>query len=369
MAYATGTGTGQQDFLDALRSFASGLGWTINRWDTTNKLLYLSKDHCKVVLEWLNTNISVYNNSTTSTTFSEGRIRGSLVSAITDSSTQYWTFPGFACLATTAGRDNGGQVYVGNMQGAFVGWHLFSNANGDYIHAMIEVTAGVYTFFGFGKADQGGMSHSGAAYLFGDGLRYWYDESSSAGSPENNTRHYFNKPYQTANLFGTSRRSPASPFQVFSVDALPAGFTNGVAIPEYSSTNYSASNQRAMPMLEYSTSLGHSNPNDYPSNTASGSALADDFVVSRMAEYSTYVPMIGIPLIVWNETRTQACCVGSVPDLRLCNLSGLSPQQELNLGDDVWKVFPQLRQTNWADSVVNLAPSSGQYGCAFKKIA
>lgn len=85
-------------------------------------------------------------------------------------------------------------------------------------------------------------------------------------------------------------------------------------------------------------------------------------------DYTSYVPLIGIPLVVTNSALTQACAVGSVPDLRFVNIKNMSPQQEITLGDDTWKVFPQLRQADWLNGLTELMPSSGYYGLAFKKI-
>lgn len=373
MAYATGTGAGQQDFLDAISSFASGLGWSIDKWDTSAKLLYLSKGVCKVCFEWLNANISVFNNSTTSTTFSEGQIRGTLVSSIDAGSNSYWTFPGSPTGTTTTNRNSGPLVYMSNVQGSFVGWHLFSNAAGDYIHAMLEVTPGVYGFLGFGIADSTGLSHSGAAYLFSDGLRYWYDTHSNTNAASNTSYHYFNKPSATASFCGTAggTRSPSAQLHLLCVDALPAGFSNNQCLPNYGTTVSTHTSTTGRCGNIGRTKTGPSNLNSpqlFVSSSATVSSLLESIITMRAPDYSTFVPMMGVPLIGVNDALTLACVVGMMPDIRVINLQGLSPQQELSLGDDVWKVFPQLRQADWVQGMNELLPSSGQFGLAFKKI-
>lgn len=57
--------------------------------------------------------------------------------------------------------------------------------------------------------------------------------------------------------------------------------------------------------------------------------------------------------------------IGSVPNIRFCNVSKFTDGQEVTIGSDVWKVFPMLRRGPGADKVRH----SDFYGYAFKKTA
>lgn len=369
MAYATGTGSNQQDFLDAVRSFALGLGWTINRWDTTAKRFYLSKGLCRVCLLWENVNISIYlPGATTTTTVSEGRIRGSLVGTI-GAADDYSTFAGCTIKSGQLASASSPHVLMSGMQGPYVGWHLFSNASGDYIHAIVQTSADMYTFIGFGNADKGGLTHSGAAYMFADAGNYWY-QASSASNAGSSSQHYQNKAGVQASLFVQAGfRNTSAAFHIYTENALPVGWTNsvGMAAGTYSAT-YFASSQTAMGIR--SARNEYNKPSDYLQN-GTEFRLGDPILTMSAPGYSPYVPMLGIPIIAISANNAQACAIGSVPDLRLINLSSLTPQQEFTLGADVWKVFPQLRQTSWSESNANgfLLPTSGQFGIALKKVA
>lgn len=367
MAYATGTGATGLDFLDAVRSFAVGLGWTAAKWDTTNGLLYISKGLCRLSLQYYTANITTYQG-TTSVPITEGRIRGQLSQSFV-TGTDWYNAPGGAVAPSITGRDNGPAILMGNMQGPFVQWFLFSNATGDYIHAMVQTTADTYTFFGFGNGDKGGLTHSGVAYAFSEGGRSWFrSQPQNSTYPTTSTQIYYNKPGRMATAFGSSPdRFTTAAYQIYTENALPAGFTNSVAVASYySSTTFSRSGQTAHILKNYNND--YDLDTSYPTNIAVGGKLLDNIITMSQPGYTSFVPMLGIPLIVTNAGFTLACAIGSIPDLRVVNITGMSPQQELSLGSDVWKVFPQLRQTAWADGRINEAPSSGQFGLAFKKI-
>lgn len=367
MAYVTGTGANQQDFLYALKEFALGLGWTISRWDTTNKRLYLEKGVCHACFGWSNVNINTYPYKGASVVVvSEGRIFGNLCNTL-GSDDDFTTFTGSTAL--TGHLSNGPLVYMRNMQGSYVGWYLFSNAAGDYIHAIVEVRAGVYSWIGFGNANQAGLTHSGAAYLFSSADAYWYRSTTLYDPPY--SMIYYNKPYINAPLsvFNTNEASRllGTSLQIYSENALPsATFVNQVGMATGRNSDFSTTLQASLGMSN-TASTSYSEPSAETSTGAVTYLLSNLFRMNT-ANYSSVVPMLGVPLICTNTTYTLACMIGMIPDFRCLNLEGLAPAQELTLSTDVWKVFPTLRQTTWADGPLNEAPSSGQYGIAFKKI-
>lgn len=366
MAYATGTGSNQQDFLDAVRSFGLGLGWTINKFDTTNKLLYMSKGLCRICLEWFNVSVTVWNGATSSSV-SEGRIIGSLVQTI-GTTNDWYAFAGGATAPNTTGRTGGPTLMMSNMQGPYVGWFLFSNATGDYIYAVVQTSADTYTYLGFGNADKGGLTHSGAAFAFSDGGKTWYRDSSPASTVVTSPSLIYNKPGSGGNFFAASvDRFNTACFHIYTENALPAGFLNNVASASFfANLTNSRNSQTAMPLK--TRGRAYDTPSIWPTSSALSAHLHDCVITMSAPGYTSFVPMLGIPLIFVNSVFSLACAVGSVPDLRVLNMTGMSPQQELALGSDTWKVFPQLRQADWSSSLVTEAPSSGQYAFAVKKI-
>lgn len=364
MAYSTGTGANQQDLLDAVRTFAIGLGWTVVLWDTTNKRLYMEKGACHLALEWYNVNVNTYVG-TTLTVVSEGRIRGTLCKTLT-TAIDYSAFVGN--IAVSGQTANAPLVVGGNLQGPYTGWFLFSNATGDYIHIVVQTSADMYTHIGFGNADKGGMTHAGAAYLFMDGGRYWFRQLATTTAPTSSSIEH-NKPGKSASLFGDkiNRIGNSACYCIYVEDALPSGFTNQLCMASHwTSVSYSRTAQQAHVLKTLNTNY-YNTASLYPESTGLGGALLDGVITMSGAAYAPYVPMLGVPLIVTNAGYTLACAVGSIPDMRMINLTALGAGQELALSADTWKVFPQMRQADWTAYNGEVA-TSGQFGIAFKKI-
>lgn len=370
MAYTTGTGANAQDFLDAVRTFAAGLGWTINRWDTAAKRLYLSKGLCRMCLEWHTSLLSNYFVGNVNTpNFPEGVIRGSLVGTI-GAADDFCTFAGSVSTSLNLGP----LIYMGNMQGPFVQWFLFSNATGDYIHAIVQTTADTYTFLGFGNADKGGLTHSGAAYAFSEGGRSWFRTATQASQGTTSVQQIFNKPGRTSTFgadgldrFATGQKQAS--LHLYTENALPvSGWVNSVTMSTGAPSTVTSprTTQTVMPLKTLGNEFDIQT--SYPSPHPVGCKLLDPVITMAAPDYTSFVPMLGVPLIACNTGASLACAVGMIPDIRVINLTGLAPQQELALGVDTWKVFPQFRQTAWADGRVNEAPSSGHFGLALRKI-
>ncbi len=362
MAYQTGTGADQQDLLDAVRAFALGLGWTIVEWDAGNERLKLEKGLCHVSWTWGNTNQTAYDGyQGSSYVISDGWIRGGLSSSLVAGADLY-AQPGSAGTSS----QNYNMVTIGDLTGPYIGWHLFSNASGDYIHVAVQTTADRWCHFGFGNADNGGLTHSGAAYLFGDGSPYYFRHSSSYAASSDSL--YYNDAGLVGPMWATGgeRYTNNAYFHTYQEDAGPVGYANGICVPSYAYSTYERTSARAIPLMTPSTFL--STPSEYPTIYLFGGRLLDHLMVMEVPGHAPYVPMMGIPLMQTNTARTSAIALGSVADLRMINLTGLSAAQEVSLGTDVWVVFPTKRLTPWSDVKSAEACCSGYYGIAYKKI-
>lgn len=372
MAYTVGSGATTADFMDALRSFAAGIGWTVNRWDTTAKRLYMTKGACKICFSWKTYNVTQYVG-TVSTVVPEGIIQASLVGTM-GSADAYNTFAGatskVALSASTSTMGGDYQSMMTYMQGPFTQWFLFSNATGDYIHAIVQVAADRYRWLTFGNVDKGSLSHSGAAYIATDGGDYYYrNVPQNATYPTNSSQVFYNDPrYAALRFSATGNRFTSSVFQMYSIDALPSGFDNGVGFGSYN-YNTSLTNVATLQSIHpLNTNVMYLD--SFPSSqSANGNnCLVDPINAMASAEWAQNIPMMGIPLIAQNAAQTLGCCIGAIPDFRMINLDKLSPQQEFNITSDVWKVFPVMRQAPWTDSKAVEDTTSGMYGWAIKKI-
>src|SRR5574337_18282 len=229
MAYSTGTGANMADFMDALRGFGAGLGWSINRFDASAKRLYMSKGACRICFAWKLTKYDSYDTGVL-TTGDEGEIAACLVDSF-GTGDNFSAFPGSTSVVDLSpdyylySRLSTAMTCMSYMQGPYVGWHLFSNATGDYIHAFVQVAADRYRWLTFGNVDKNGLTHSGCGYVASDSGDYWYKNYPVSRASNN----YHSTPTQSARRFDYfGSRGNNSCFQIFSIDALPAGFVNNV---------------------------------------------------------------------------------------------------------------------------------------------
>lgn len=363
MAYSTGAGNNLQDLMDAVRGFALGLGWTIDVWSTADQRLYLSKGVCKAAWQWGSTNWTEYLLDGNTAIIADGWVRGTLSSGPL-TNVEPSSLPG-------AAGPRAGYFYgfcgTNDLTGPYIGWHLFSDAAGNYIHVTVQTAADRYAHFGFGVGDNLGLSHSGVAYMYGDGARYYW-RHKSLSTPTSD----YNLDYNDAGIIGPMFSYTSGPyaynsyFQAYTENGLPAGFTNSVAIPSYGSSSYENTSQRAVPLMTATSDL--SSEDEYPSILGPGPRLLDAVIGNPPGGHSPYAPMAGFPLIVADESAINKCALGAVPDLRMINMTGITARQELALGLDTWVIFPKKRQANWSDSKTAEAVTSGQFGLALKKI-
>lgn len=342
MSYQTGTGNTVQDFVTAMKDFAVTKGWTVNKFDTTNKVLFIEKGACHLVLAWdTSTTRTAYSGTTSGSNFvvQDHLVKASLCSSIDGSKTVYYGHPG--SLVTS--NNDGDTVYSNNLTGPFTSWHFFSDASGDYIHAVVQATSELYTHFGFGLVAQGDLTHSGVGYCYGALNTWWRDYWNDL---DTNSSDY-NQPALHEYPMIRGREN------VYAPDALPAGF------------DVMSSNNAGVPPLYRAVNI----PSSFYAavGTISDCYMLDQLCTSVAPMWSGRTPFLGIPVMLDNVANTQLCVVGDYPDVRYLNMEGLVAGQELVLSGDTWKIFPVMRQYAWGQFAGQ--PSSGQLGIAFKKIA
>lgn len=356
MAYTTGSGSVTLDFMTALKNFASGIGWTIANFDTTNKRLYMSSGLCNVCLGWETNNITDYTSGSP-VSVTEGIIYGTLCETI-GSGNNFYTFAGSA--ASTSSVNDSGNIVMSYMQGSFPGWWFFSNAGGTYIHAIVQVAADRYRWLIMGNGNNDGLSHSGSAYLASDGGDQWYKTSTGDTVPWQPQQFSCLSLRWQAQRFGST-----STLVLFTANSLPSPFTNNIAFGSGFEVLQGTKPQFAMPL----TSDSYNNANSYYPGGGPGNCnqLLDYISGMQGPEWAAAIPMAGCPLAAVISGQTSACMIGTIPDFRLIDLTNLAPQQEIAVSSDTWQVFPLMRQQQWSLSGT-AGPTSGQRGFALKVI-
>ena len=311
MPYQTGTATDVADLLDKLRVFASANGWTVNTW--LNGWLSLQSG-------------SLYFNFMADTAVgSNARYAGPrvLVRGATgfDSAQSFTTQPGTSPEAE-----------ANDMAGPFAAYHFFVAA--DYIHVVVEVTAGIFTHFVAGLLQKAG-AYTGGEYV--DAVQW--TTNASNGNPnypeysDNNlmfdqlTGYYSKEGYLHADIDGKTDN-----WFEFGTGGPAGNRARGVT------RNSGASAGLLQALWERSP------------NTFNGVSPLLPIAVAVERSGALYSP------------------AGVVKDLRLVNMAYLTPGQTLTIGSDQWLCFPARQKTDvWNQSGSNV-PSSGYYGYAYRKV-
>lgn len=353
MAYSTGSGGNVGALFAAIRDFAVAQGWTKSGEGTsaTGGYLFLEKGVCHMSAQYYTnwTSNNAYDDNGNQITVNNYGLRAVVNSSINPALTTYWGHPGYP-LAGELNLDNYYATTVKDLTGPLVAWHLFSDVDGNYIHAAINTQADRWVHFGFGNADKGAMTHSGAAYVTGTNNPWFRDSNNS--DPTNENAYTYNMPrHHNAPFAGTD--------SIYYIpDALTADFYPFAAMNRWNGTDHVC--------IVNSTLITYNKPQLFPS-TGFGSAMLDATIAANTPSWSGQLPMHGSPLLVRLYDSSKYCIVGMFPDVRLLNMEGLLPGSEITLGTDTWKVFPITRQNSWS-ATGTLTMTSGQYAVAYKKI-
>ena len=250
-------------------------------------------------------------------------------------------------------------------------WHIFSEpALCDYIHVVFRFSNGVnndcYSHFSFGEIDKAGMTYGAAVYATTrqvTGYATIGTASTSANDADfhsiNHCRDSFCGSYGWG-LYGSTALncyiSPTNPPAPNGVGGWPAHDTilrNGDYVWE-----------KASRIAVFDTNL--------PDNSTTGGY----FPLNHFGWASTNQPFTGsiclmpIPFVLLNGeiVTSRIKWLGVFPNVRKCSLDGFTAGDEVTYGADVWKIFPQLRNTEVA--LLNDAGvvSSARTGFAFKKV-
>ena len=354
MAYSTGSAADLTALLDAIRVFAIAQGWTVDRWTSASRLLFMRRGQTFVTMEGSS---RTYNNwdSGSSVSTTEQTLRMAIGTGITAGLTTYHGHPG--SIVTTA--TDADRIEVNDLTGSFPSYHLFAdNSVSGHIHVVVQCSTERWQHFSFGEVDKGTFTHAGVGYLVG--TNRIYNRESSATDPTSTLVKY-NDISKIVYPFLGNWASDSFPTtynhrQIHAPDALP----NNVNWPVVSVQN---------------TELWDGSflwkPTDWPRLSNLGEAKPLNAIIKNpINQWNGTVMLWAIPCIVRSAAVSQMIYVGDFPNVRALNMEGMSPGQEISLGPDTWKVFPIGRQTAWGTKVeLGFQYSTGQYALAYKKVS
>lgn len=223
-----------------------------------------------------------------------------------------------------------------NLTGPFPNLYMFSNAAGDYCHAVLEWSAGKFRHMAFGKVIQFGTWPGGNGSYFAGS--FWSQNGLGSG-----TSQIINQP---------SSQNHGLPFDnhVCTSGALldwTLNYNNGT-------DNWIGPTEGVFGAVQHRQGRG----------SVRGGANRM-FKNIQESLFTGQIPLAPIVLgaVKLSDTPTTVRFVGQVPDMRMVNIDHLTPAQEFSIGSDTWKVFPfSSKGTTFGQE------SSSFAGLAYKKI-
>lgn len=306
--YSTGTASGPKATLQALATFATSAGWTVNYNNTYTGVgwwLAVSKGSCYL-------NLVADTGDTTVTMYGATGYNGS--------------------AAYNAQPNTSVGVPCNSGAGPYAGYHFFSTSgSASYLHVVIEKSAGLFAHFHGGALNAVGGA-SPCIYLQ---VTNWNYAGSHASYPDDGPSSGNYMPWSAQYVNGSS-----GPRVGVTVDGTFRWFTwaNGSSP---SRANYGLLQGGGI----YSNSM-----RDSP-NTFNGLSV-----------------LLPCHVFVERAVGNLWAYVGDAPDMRIFDITNNNAKDELTIGSDTWKVFPMI-STSTPINTSGAPPSSGSYGLAFRKNA
>lgn len=323
MAYQLTTATSLDDILNTIATFATGLGWTVNRNNTftsgsnTRRILTISRagvDYAHFASELSTTKLTLH------TMRSVGISTGVDLLSQPNRSTYSWT----------------------NLlsAGPYVNFWLFGESGSNpYIHCVIEHASGRYRHFGIGELIKKG-TWTGGSYCYGT---FW-SQSASFVSQIGSANHYC--PFDELVLSSSGNNGS---IRCDECDA-PANNISGV-------------DNRYLP---YDSSYSRSSMTGPRGNNANSFPYVFDAMGLQDYVFSNYNQRSH--LIHYSHFITAASgyyrFIGEPPAIRAANINPFQAGEEFTVGSDTWKIFPLIRKGVFAN-----AEMSDYLAIAYKKVA
>lgn len=305
--YSTGTASGPKAVLQALATFASSAGFTIdynNTYSGVGWWLAVHKGSCYL-------NFVADTGDTQITLFGATGYNGS---------NSYSAQPG-----TSPNSYN----VCNSGAGPYIGYHFFSTTgSAPYLHVAIERSAGVFAHFQGGQLNAvGGASPN--TYIQ---MTNWGYTSPYASYPDSNGGTF---PWGVWSAYG---------YVGVTVDGTLRWFSPNNAQPA-----------RSILMAQTGNS---------------GWALGLDSMLYKSPNtFNGLAALLPVEVFVERAIGNHYSYVGDAPDQRMLNMLNNNPKDEITIGVDTWKIFPMISNNPNTNQYPNAVPSSGGYALAFRKNA
>lgn len=322
MAYLQTTATSVSDILNTIATFATGLGWTVERNDTftsganTRRILSISRGSADYA------HFFSQLNNTTKTDLHTMRSIGLSTTGDYTTNTQRST------ISTT------------NMLsgGPYVNFWLFGESGSNpYIHCVIEHAAGRYRHFGVGELIKKG-TWTGGSYCYGHNWNQSTTFTDILMSSNHNTMF---------SEFGNTSDNGA--IRCNEADST----ANGISGVDNSYLPYnSGSSRRAMTGFRVSNTA-----NMFPYvNEGMG---VEGFTFSNYNQRAHLIRLKHFVTVAGGFYRH----IGEPNALRAININPFQSAEEFTIGSDIWKVFPMVRK-----GIITDVECSDYLGVAYKKV-
>jgi len=336
MAYETGTALDFEDLLSKLDTFATGLttdpwvsGYTPNP-DTTNRWFELHKTGHSFSMRYP---ASMAAGETASVHHASAYINSS-------------TEPG----AHTSDSGNGYNVGTGgtsaNLEtercvseignGPFSQYHFFADdTTFDYVHVVVEITAGVFRHFGFGHLDKFGDNWVGGQYVYG----HYHDQATNRTAVSTQHTTMLDGLYSATNGIrgATVRLTSGLPNQSTSVWGVCVATSSlGTDTAALARQKIHGGFRAGMEARGFGSPVG---------NFSSG-----------------VIPMYSFAAYYKDPSNSRVYLLGYQPDVRAVSCFNFSPGDEITIGVDTWIIFPMALRTE-----ANVANRTYYAGLAYRK--
>lgn len=334
MAYETGTATGPADLIGKLATFATAQGWTISSETTTP-----STSSYPPRMQAMPGRVFSKGDQVFGIGYSSSNII--LVGATAVNGANSWA------LQTGTSYDTTSQWHAlaNDCAGPFLAYHFFAGASPNYLHVVIEKTAGVFKHFAVGGLIKHG-AFTGGQYVQ---AVYW-DMANTISQWANGDpftpRHHTLFDLNSWATYDTVVRNRVR----FDIDGL--------------SNNWTFSDVGTTASTRYKGAMNRSQ--------ASGTGLLDGLFQTTPNEFNQITPFLPIPIAV-NRAGNLTSLAGYVPDIRLVNMRNIQPGELVTIGGVEWLCFPAIQKSaTWAGTISssgNPQPttSSGFFGYAYKR--
>jgi hypothetical protein len=218
--------------------------------------------------------------------------------------------------------------------GPFPSYFFFEDD--DYLHVVVEIQTDVFRHFGFGQLNPKRGSWTGGEYAYGCRIGLATNHNATLTGDNILADGLSSEADQNVTIHAEGLEGEPG-----TVDWLVAFGSETQPVGDDTATNPRARGQGG----------------------ARGGPAARAFGAFSGTALTGSVPMYSIGIWHIHSTLPRVYHLGELPDVRCLNIRGFQPKEEVNVGGDVWVIFPMALRTE--DNVSNRTYYSG---IAYKKV-